>query len=533
MSEYIPRLSGTKESTFDIGPTQLNTNGSDELEIRDISADDLANIAVAGIRMPTGAAVDKVLTSDADGNASWEDAPSGGGGGGGDVVTTTKEIITETLLWKKTLGSTDQFDTNDTPDYGSTDLSGYTHLKVRIYGRSSTGSNTVSDVHVYFNNDTTSSNYRSETYFGSNLAGNNSFIGHVTTSNSVADDFGYLEFTVPDYESEDTTKTLLLQTAGRRNASDFTHFSGGVNWENTDAITRIQAETQTGLFEADSWMEVIGVTVEEVVTDVSGGTINPLSLTTTSIQTHTTLWKKTLGSTGDFDTNDTPDVGDTDLSGYDHIIIRGQLRSSTAATQSEDVRIYLNNNTTSSNYLTAMHFGGATHSGNQSTASNMEKVSAGSSPSGAFSDIYCQINDYEGSQRKAVHFRNDNVRTTSVRYQMSGFIYFNHADGLDPVDRIAIEMDTQVFDTGSWIEIIGVKSVDIVTDVTGAPEFAHSDDDVSSPPTKAELTTAFGDPATLEDGYIGVLDDDGAGTTVYLVAVSSDEFFYQSMTKAT
>lgn len=80
---------------------------------------------------------------------------------------------------------------------------------------------------------------------------------------------------------------------------------------------------------------------------------------------------------------------------------------------------------------------------------------------------------------------------------------------------------------------VGSFTQEVVTGVTGAPNFAYSDDNTSNPPTKAQLTTAFGDPTTLTDGYLGVLDDNGAGTNVYLVGVSNDEFWYTALTKAT
>ena len=57
-----------------------------------------------------------------------------------------------------------------------------------------------------------------------------------------------------------------------------------------------------------------------------------------------------------------------------------------------------------------------------------------------------------------------------------------------------------------------------------------SDDNVSATPTAAELTTAFG---TQADGFIGVLDDAGAGTTVYVVVRKNSKWWYASMTEAT
>jgi hypothetical protein len=57
-------------------------------------------------------------------------------------------------------------------------------------------------------------------------------------------------------------------------------------------------------------------------------------------------------------------------------------------------------------------------------------------------------------------------------------------------------------------------------------------DDVSSPPTDAELDTAFGTPATVGTGFTALIDDNGAGSAVYLVASDGTNWWYSSMTKA-
>lgn len=58
--------------------------------------------------------------------------------------------------------------------------------------------------------------------------------------------------------------------------------------------------------------------------------------------------------------------------------------------------------------------------------------------------------------------------------------------------------------------------------------------DVSTPPTDAELDATFGDPTTVGSGFIGVLDDNDAGTACYLVWTTGTaaEWFYALGTKA-
>ncbi len=65
----------------------------------------------------------------------------------------------------------------------------------------------------------------------------------------------------------------------------------------------------------------------------------------------------------------------------------------------------------------------------------------------------------------------------------------------------------------------------------------YSTDNISTPPTDAELDTAFGDPSDLTPGFIGVVDDGGAGAeaTTYIcwTTGTAGEWFYALGTKAT
>jgi len=52
-------------------------------------------------------------------------------------------------------------------------------------------------------------------------------------------------------------------------------------------------------------------------------------------------------------------------------------------------------------------------------------------------------------------------------------------------------------------------------------------------PTAAELTTAFGDPATLGRGFVGTVDDADGDTNGYIVWCSDASFYFLKGTKAT
>jgi len=57
-------------------------------------------------------------------------------------------------------------------------------------------------------------------------------------------------------------------------------------------------------------------------------------------------------------------------------------------------------------------------------------------------------------------------------------------------------------------------------------------DNVSNPPTDAELDTAFGTPAALGAGFIGILDDNSGDTDVWLCYTSDTSWYYLKGTKA-
>jgi len=60
----------------------------------------------------------------------------------------------------------------------------------------------------------------------------------------------------------------------------------------------------------------------------------------------------------------------------------------------------------------------------------------------------------------------------------------------------------------------------------------NADDNTANPPTDAQLDTAFGTPATVGDGFVGVLDDAGAGTAVYLCVSDGTNWWHALLTKA-
>lgn len=59
----------------------------------------------------------------------------------------------------------------------------------------------------------------------------------------------------------------------------------------------------------------------------------------------------------------------------------------------------------------------------------------------------------------------------------------------------------------------------------------YSTDNVSNPPTDAEIDTAFGTPASVGTPFVGIIDDGGADTIMWLVASNGTSWWYTSLTK--
>ena len=68
--------------------------------------------------------------------------------------------------------------------------------------------------------------------------------------------------------------------------------------------------------------------------------------------------------------------------------------------------------------------------------------------------------------------------------------------------------------------------------IDDSPILRISTNNVSNPPTAAEITAAFDSPANLSDGWAGIIDDNNAVTTVWLVTVVSGSWFYELLIKA-
>lgn len=61
----------------------------------------------------------------------------------------------------------------------------------------------------------------------------------------------------------------------------------------------------------------------------------------------------------------------------------------------------------------------------------------------------------------------------------------------------------------------------------------YSANNVTNPPTAAEINTAFGNFATVGQGFIGVINDNGDGILVWLCVSTGGGWSYELLTVAT
>jgi hypothetical protein len=98
-------------------------------------------------------------------------------------------------------------------------------------------------------------------------------------------------------------------------------------------------------------------------------------------------------SAGEFDFNNIP-------SGFNRLIIMGQIRGDVSST-AEAIYIFMNSDTTVSNYYCQDILGNATSTtASESAAPIISYAPAGNSPSGAYGNVFITIEDYAGANTK-------------------------------------------------------------------------------------------------------------------------------------
>ena len=63
-------------------------------------------------------------------------------------------------------------------------------------------------------------------------------------------------------------------------------------------------------------------------------------------------------------------------------------------------------------------------------------------------------------------------------------------------------------------------------------ENKNSDNTVSASPTELELTSIFGDPNDISNGYMGIVNSGGVSVNVYSIWIMNGKFYWEKLTKA-
>ena len=263
----------------------------------------------------------------------------------------------------------------------------------------------------------------------------------------------------------------------------------------------------------------------ELVT-VGGGT--PLSVTTVTTELAHLHYANTLGASGSFQAI-------TALpSGYDRVKIRLHLRGTVAAA-SDVVNIAINGDTTGANY----HYQAIAGVNNASNASETDtrgiyQIPAASSTADAYSDIIVEIEGYAAAHRKNVISRRAEELTADNQIIGETLVVWQSTAAITDIDFMTDNDPTDQFVAGSFVEVWLIKDTAVVTAVSGGSGVLQvSTANISTPPTDAELDSAFGTPATVGTGFHAAVNDNGAGTAVYLVMSDGSNWWFTAMTKAT
>jgi len=108
---------------------------------------------------------------------------------------------------------------------------------------------------------------------------------------------------------------------------------------------------------------------------------------------------------------------------------------------------------------------------------------------------------------------------------------FIDSNNNDTDRRFAVLHDGDDFQNAT--ELFNVPETGIVNCTFGGVRTIHSEDNVSAPPTDAQLDSAFGEPATVGEGFIGLIDDNNAATTAWLCVSLGGSWWTEGLTKAT
>lgn len=394
-----------------------------------------------------------------------------------------ESVRVEQLITSGVLESANRIDIqNITGDYD--DL----RLKLRLRG---TGA-AVDPVYIRFNGDV-GANYHQQIGGGYNNAASysettNPTITFIPGSTSPASAFAYAEIIIPDYSNTAFRKVAYTESVAEQSDAGQAVWQTMLTWKSTAAITQITLQPDgyaTDNFAIGSMYELYGIkrrdigsgsgnaddivytpsntdnwtvpapeTVQEALDLIAANGLEGGEVVE-NVLTKVLISSSTLSSAGTFDF--------TGISAeYDHLFLVGRLRSDVVSTV-DLAYTYLNGDTTTTNYHYQQIMGANnTTSGGEGNNPRTIHICGDTSPVGTYTYFEIMIPDYANtSMRKLLHvnFSNENEwgRLQSGQL-MSGW------NDTAAINRIRIQPDTSptnLFMAGSYVELYGVKKVDL------------------------------------------------------------------------
>jgi hypothetical protein len=129
----------------------------------------------------------------------------------------------------------------------------------------------------------------------------------------------------------------------------------------------------------------------------------------------------------------------------------------------------------------------------------------------------------------------DGLATGSVRLAIrsnnSGTMLISGAEG-SRVNVSSSQFRILISTADTALYVIGGITTENNLNVQGDAKFKVYTNDVSNPPTDAELDAIFGTPATVGAGFTADIDDAGAGTNFYTVKSDGTNWWITTYTKA-
>jgi len=167
------------------------------------------------------------------------------------------------------------------------------------------------------------------------------------------------------------------------------------------------------------------------------------------------LYSETLSGTGIFDV----DLSSAYNQSFDHLILRALLRGSVAAIVDE-AYLFFNGDTTTTNYVFYMLYGGTAHNHQTSTTPKIGTCPAASSIANDYGIYTINLPNYSETSKNKILYSQSAARRDSGQLYItpSGVSWTNTA----AINQITLQPDgyaTDSFVAGSYLEIIGVKNL--------------------------------------------------------------------------